>query len=78
MKYYDLFFTGINQESKEAFLISLRRDFPRELVPVVLSPLLYPNLNYDIQADKMTEDSTTMANNLVNNFRGSFIFSFLK
>lgn len=29
-------------EAKEKFLKNLRRDFPRELVPVVLAPLLYP------------------------------------
>ncbi|XKL59833.1 hypothetical protein PGB90_000849 [Kerria lacca] len=59
----DLF--GINFESKELFLHSLRRDFPRELVPVVLSPLLYPNLNFDLQFSKMSEESTAMANTLL-------------
>lgn len=29
-------------ETKEKFLKHLRRDFPRELVPVVLAPFLYP------------------------------------
>jgi len=29
-------------EAKEKFLKNLRRDFPRELVPVVLAPFLYP------------------------------------
>ena len=29
-------------ETKEKLFKSLRRDFPRELVPVVLAPLLYP------------------------------------
>lgn len=57
--------SGINFESKELFLHSLRRDFPRELVPVVLSPLLYPNLNFDLQFSKMSEESTAMANTLV-------------
>ena len=32
----------LSSETKEKFLKSLRRDFPRELVPVVLAPLLYP------------------------------------
>lgn len=35
-------FFGLAIESKEKFLKNLRRDFPRELVPVVLAPLLYP------------------------------------
>ncbi|KAG7189600.1 hypothetical protein KM043_017285 [Ampulex compressa] len=33
---------GLSSEAKEKFLKNLRRDFPRELVPVVLAPLLYP------------------------------------
>ncbi|XP_014599936.1 PREDICTED: CCR4-NOT transcription complex subunit 1 isoform X2 [Polistes canadensis] len=33
---------GVSSEAKEKFLKNLRRDFPRELVPVVLAPLLYP------------------------------------
>ena len=32
----------LTSELKEKFLKTLRRDFPRELVPVVLAPLLYP------------------------------------
>lgn len=58
-------FSGITSESKELFLNSLRRDFPRELVPVVLSPLLYPSLDFDLQIDKMTQESTAMTNNMV-------------
>ncbi|XP_012340948.1 CCR4-NOT transcription complex subunit 1 isoform X3 [Apis florea] len=34
---------GLLSEAKEKFLKNLRRDFPRELVPVVLAPLLYPD-----------------------------------
>lgn len=33
---------SLSAEAKETFLKNLRRDFPRELVPVVLAPLLYP------------------------------------
>ena len=32
----------LSSDTKEKFLKSLKRDFPRELVPVVLAPLLYP------------------------------------
>lgn len=33
---------GLTKEVHEAFLRTLQRDFPKELVPVVLAPLLYP------------------------------------
>lgn len=33
---------GLTNEAKEKFLKNLRRGFPRERVPVVLAPLLYP------------------------------------
>lgn len=33
---------NLPSEAKERFLKNLRRDFPRELVPVVLAPYLYP------------------------------------
>ncbi|XP_065914765.1 CCR4-NOT transcription complex subunit 1-like isoform X2 [Dysidea avara] len=35
--------TGISSESLTTFLDAIRRDFPRERVPVVLAPLLYQN-----------------------------------
>ena len=60
-------FAGINSEAKDLFLSSLRRDFPRELVPVVLSPLIYPNLDFDLEIDKMTQESTAMSSNMVSN-----------
>nr|CAD7404198.1 unnamed protein product [Timema poppensis] len=53
--------TGISSETKEAFLKSVRRDFPRELVPVVLAPLLYPS-NSDLPMDKLNQDTTAMSN----------------
>ncbi len=67
------FVAGINFESRELFLNSLRRDFPRELVPVVLSPLLYPNLDFDLQVDKMAEESTAMANPLVSTYNRHYL-----
>lgn len=33
---------GLSSETKKTFFKNLKRDFPRELVPVVLAPLLYP------------------------------------
>lgn len=52
---------GVNSETKESFLKNLRRDFPRELVPVVLAPLIYPN-KPDLPMDKLNQDSSIMAN----------------
>lgn len=56
--------TGVTPETKEVFLKNLRRDFPRELVPVVLAPLLYPN-SPDLPMDKLNQDTSTMANTMV-------------
>lgn len=55
---------GIVAETKETFLKSLRRDFPRELVPVVLAPLLYPS-KPDLPMDKVNQDSSTMTNTML-------------
>jgi CCR4-NOT transcription complex subunit 1 len=59
-----IFFPGIVTETKETFLKSLRRDFPRELVPIVLAPLLYPS-KPDLPMDKVNQDSSAMANAMV-------------
>jgi CCR4-NOT transcription complex subunit 1 len=59
-----LSFPGIVAETKESFLKSLRRDFPRELVPVVLAPLLYPS-KPDLPMDKVNQDNSTMTNTMV-------------
>ena len=61
---YIFYFPGIVAETKETFLKSLRRDFPRELVPVVLAPLLYPS-KPDLPMDKVNQDSSTMTNTMV-------------
>ncbi|XP_064610278.1 CCR4-NOT transcription complex subunit 1-like isoform X2 [Liolophura sinensis] len=45
---------GIGADQKEAFLQTLRKDFPRDRVPVVLSPLLYPDID-DISIDKLPD-----------------------
>lgn len=58
------FFSGIGAETKDTFLRSLCRDFPRELVPVVLAPLLYSNKG-DLPMDKINQDSSTMTNTMV-------------
>lgn len=55
---------GVTPETKEVFLKNLRRDFPRELVPVVLAPLLYPN-SPDLPMDKLNQDTSTMTNTML-------------
>lgn len=42
---------GVSQESINTFVDTLRRDFPRERVPVVLAPLLYRE-QLDITEDR--------------------------
>ncbi|XP_052816540.1 CCR4-NOT transcription complex subunit 1-like isoform X2 [Mya arenaria] len=43
---------GIGIDQKEAFLATLRKDFPRDRVPVVIGPLLYPETE-DISVEKL-------------------------
>lgn len=52
------------QESRQAFICALQREFPRSRVPVVLAPLLYPDS--DIPMEKITQETpANMAKNLV-------------
>lgn len=53
---------GLSTEAKEKFRKNLRRDFPRELVPVVLAPLLYPG---DGEYQKGKIDLNMASNKLV-------------
>lgn len=55
---------GITVETREAFLQTLRRDFPRELVPIVLAPWLYPE-DSELSMDKLVSDSTAMSHTMV-------------
>ena len=48
---------GIGNDQKEAFLSTLRKDFPHERVPVILGPLLYPE-SEDLALDKLTDTSS--------------------
>lgn len=48
---------GIGNDQKEAFLSTLRKDFPHERVPVILGPLLYPE-SEDLAVDKLTDISS--------------------
>lgn len=47
---------GIGADQKEAFLKTLRKDFPRSRVPVILSPLLYPEIE-DISFERLSDTS---------------------
>ncbi|KAG7168806.1 CCR4-NOT transcription complex subunit 1-like 2, partial [Homarus americanus] len=52
------------QESRQAFICALQREFPRSRVPVVLAPLLYPDS--DIPMEKITQEPpANMAKNLL-------------
>lgn len=54
----------LSQESIQAFISALQREFPQSRVPVVLAPLLYPDS--DILMEKMTQEQpSNMAKNLV-------------
>ncbi|XP_014252247.1 CCR4-NOT transcription complex subunit 1 isoform X3 [Cimex lectularius] len=55
---------GLTAETKEAFLHNLRRDFPRDLVPIVLAPLLYSD-NSELSMEKLLNDSNNMSHNMV-------------
>jgi CCR4-NOT transcription complex subunit 1 len=57
-------FSGITNETKEVFLNNLRKDFPRDLVPIVLAPYLYAD-NTELSMDKLVSDAGNMSHNLV-------------
>eukprot|EP00118_Oscarella_pearsei_P021651 m.244247 g.244247 ORF g.244247 m.244247 type:complete len:328 (+) comp40244_c0_seq76:631-1614(+) len=49
---------GITREQLDIFLAALRKDFPKERVPVILSPLLYPGWK-DIDIGKLLGESVS-------------------
>lgn len=57
---------SISVETKTIFWKRLQRDFPREHVPVILAPLLYPD-RPDLPMEKVNQETTVMANNLLEN-----------
>jgi CCR4-NOT transcription complex subunit 1 len=54
---------GVARESIDAFVQTLRRDFPRERVPVVLSPLIYREQE-DITEDRLVPVSVSLASSV--------------
>ncbi|XP_033929606.1 CCR4-NOT transcription complex subunit 1-like isoform X9 [Melopsittacus undulatus] len=63
---------GVGQEQIDAFLKTLRRDFPQECCPVVLSPLLYPE-KQDILMDRILPDSGGIAKTMMESSLADFM-----
>lgn len=61
---FSSFCVGVSGETKEVLVKNLRRDFPRELVPIVLAPLIYPN-STDLLMDKINQEPTSLTNAMV-------------
>lgn len=57
-------FLGLSKEVKEVLLQNLRRDFPLEVAPVLLAPLIYPD-NPDRPMDKINQDTSSISNTMV-------------
>lgn len=58
---------GVGKDQLESVLTSLRRDYPRELVPVVLAPLLYPVSSIESTSLKMAHEGNNFKKNMVEN-----------
>ncbi|XP_073081669.1 CCR4-NOT transcription complex subunit 1 isoform X7 [Manis javanica] len=63
---------GVGQEQIDAFLNTLRRDFPQERCPVVLAPLLYPEKR-DILMDRILPDSGGVAKTMMESSLADFM-----
>ncbi|XP_065517048.1 CCR4-NOT transcription complex subunit 1-like isoform X2 [Lathamus discolor] len=63
---------GVGQEQIDTFLKTLRRDFPQECCPVVLSPLLYPEKR-DILMDRILPDSGGIAKTMMESSLADFM-----
>ncbi|XP_050527108.1 CCR4-NOT transcription complex subunit 1-like isoform X2 [Daktulosphaira vitifoliae] len=55
---------GISKESKEVLLQNLQRDFPLEVAPVLLAPLIYPD-KLDCPMDKINLDTSSISNTML-------------
>ena len=51
---------GISKDLLEDVLSCLRRDYPRELVPVILAPILYKEQGLEYTCHKMAHESSTL------------------
>ncbi|XP_061301437.1 CCR4-NOT transcription complex subunit 1 isoform X11 [Pezoporus flaviventris] len=63
---------GVGQEQIDAFLKTLRRDFPQERCPVVLAPLLYPEKR-NILMDRILPDSGGIAKTMMESSLADFM-----
>ncbi|KAM9607251.1 CCR4-NOT transcription complex subunit 1 isoform 7-T9 [Trichechus inunguis] len=63
---------GVGQEQIDAFLKTLRRDFPQERCPVVLAPLLYSEKR-DILMDRILPDSGGVAKTMMESSLADFM-----
>lgn len=62
--YIGILILGISKEVKEVLLQNLRRDFPLEVAPVLLAPLIYSD-NPDRPMDKINQDMSSISNSMV-------------
>jgi len=65
--FIDFLILGISKEVKEVLLKNLRRDFPLEVGPVLLAPLIYSD-NPDRPMDKINQDMSSISNSMVTTF----------
>jgi CCR4-NOT transcription complex subunit 1 len=56
---------GISKDLLEDVLSCLRRDYPRELVPVILAPILYKEQGVDYTCHKMAHETNSLTKNMV-------------
>jgi uncharacterized membrane protein len=73
-KVTDFFFLilGISKEVKKILLLNLRQDFPFEVAPVLLAPIIYSD-KLEHPMEKINSDTSTIANIMVIVILGFFI-----
>ena len=56
--------SGTSTELKEQFLLALRKEFPRERTPVILTPLLYAE-EFNLTLDQLNPTSISLPRSVV-------------
>lgn len=56
---------GISKDLLEDVLNCLRRDYPRDLVPVILAPILYKEQGLEYICHKMAHENNSLTKNMV-------------
>lgn len=64
---------GISKDLLEDVLSCLRRDYPRELVPVILAPILYKEQGLEYICHKMAHESNSLTKNMVESSLASLV-----